>query len=40
METTVKTDRTFSNNKPDSIIRHNKQETCMSIDFQFLQTEI
>jgi len=32
MEPTVQTNRTVSNNKPDSIIRDNKQGTCMSID--------
>jgi len=32
METTVRTDRIVYNNKPDSIMRHNVQETCMSID--------
>jgi hypothetical protein len=32
MERTVLTDRTVPNNKPDSIIRDNKQGTCMSID--------
>jgi len=28
----VQTDRTVSNNKPDSTIRDNRQGTCMSID--------
>ena len=28
----VRTDRTVPNNKPDIIIRDNKQVTCMSID--------
>ena len=28
----VRTDRTIPNNKPDIIIRDNKQVTCMSID--------
>ena len=32
MKPTVQTNRTVSNNKPDSIIRDNKQGTCMSID--------
>jgi hypothetical protein len=32
MEPTVQTDRTLSNNKPDSIIGDNKQGTFMSID--------
>jgi len=29
----VRTDRTISNNKPDIIIRDNKQRTCMFTDF-------
>jgi hypothetical protein len=32
VETKVRTDRTVSNNKPDSIIGDNKQGTCMSLD--------
>jgi hypothetical protein len=32
MEPTVRTDRTVVNNKPDIIIRDNKQGTRMSID--------
>jgi hypothetical protein len=32
MEPTVQTDRTIANIKQDSIIRDNKQGTCMSID--------
>ena len=32
MEATVQTDRIVSNNKPDVIMRDNKQGTCMSID--------
>ena len=32
MEPTVQTNRIVSNNKPDIIIRDNKQGTCMSID--------
>jgi hypothetical protein len=32
VEPTVRTDRTVANNKPDSIMRDNKQGTCMSID--------
>jgi hypothetical protein len=32
VELTVRTDRTVPKNKPDIIIRANKQETCMLID--------
>ena len=32
MEPTVQTDRTVSNNKPDSIIRDDTEGTCMSKD--------
>ena len=32
MESKVRTDRTTTNNKPDIIIRDNKQGTCMLID--------
>ena len=32
MEPTVQTDRTVTNNKPDTIIRDNKHGTCMSTD--------
>ena len=32
MEPTLQADRSNLNNKPDSIIRDNKQGTCMSID--------
>jgi len=33
VERPVQSDRTVSNNKPESIMCYNKQGTCMSTDF-------